>query len=165
MAHRITFDGASRGNPGPGSSAAVLWLQSTRVAEAAKVHSKHVTNNEAEYAGLLVGLELALKNGVQKLIVEGDSKLVIEQVFHSWKVKHPRLVPLHQKARELAARFVAVEGRWIPRARNGAADALCNAALDDHRPPQLPFAVTTTEARTAPPARVIPTILKQLGIA
>ncbi len=37
------------------------------------------TNNEAEYAALIMGLQAAQALGVRKLRVAGDSKLVIEQ--------------------------------------------------------------------------------------
>jgi len=129
-AFRITFDGASRGNPGPGSSAAVLWQNGARVAQAAKAHPGRVTNNEAEYMGLLLGLQLALDRQVPRLLVAGDSKLVVEQVFGTYACRHPRLQPLNRQAKALAARIGAVQAQWIPRHQNAAADALCNAALD-----------------------------------
>ena len=40
----------------------------------------HATNNEAEYAALILGLEAAQALGIRRLEVKGDSKLVIEQV-------------------------------------------------------------------------------------
>ena len=38
------------------------------------------TNNIAEYEGLLAGLRIAADLGIKKLIVRGDSQLVIRQV-------------------------------------------------------------------------------------
>lgn len=38
------------------------------------------TNNEAEYSGLILGLKAAVELGLKKLIVKGDSQLVIQQV-------------------------------------------------------------------------------------
>ena len=38
------------------------------------------TNNTAEYEGLLAGLRIAADLGVKKLIVRGDSQLVVRQV-------------------------------------------------------------------------------------
>jgi ribonuclease HI len=177
---RITFDGASRGNPGSGSSAAVLWRGAERIADKAYRHPRHVTNNEAEYGGLLAGLELAAESAGDpasvRLVVEGDSKLVIEHVFGKWKCKCPRLQPLQRRARELVGKFKAVEGRWIPRERNGAADALCNKVFDAgvaQRTP--PFTATPPIAQDIPwpaPKRDTPrpqaarrrTILEQLAM-
>lgn len=43
---------------------------------------EHKTNNEAEYAGLLLGIQAAAKLGTKQLIVKGDSILVLHQVGH-----------------------------------------------------------------------------------
>jgi ribonuclease HI len=127
----IRFDGASRGNPGKASSAAAAWNGAGRiVGRAYKVHPKPVTCNVAEYLGIIAGLRLALQHGAKTVIVEGDSKLVIEQVFGKWECRHPHLRALHQTVRRLVGLFDAVDGRWIPRERNGDADTLCNHALD-----------------------------------
>jgi dUTP pyrophosphatase len=140
----LRFDGASRGNPGKGSSAAVLFDGTgTCIGQAYRRLEGKVTNNEAEYTGLLAGLRLMCSMqssmpgiGGAALIVEGDSKLVIEQVFGSWKCKDARMKALAGAAKELvqslkANGFRTIQSRWIPRERNSAADALCNAALDD----------------------------------
>ena len=39
-----------------------------------------VSNNEAEYEALLHGLRLAISLGIKRLLVYGDSLLVIQQV-------------------------------------------------------------------------------------
>ena len=140
----LRFDGASRGNPGKGSSAAVLFDGTgTCIGQAYRRLDGKVTNNEAEYTGLLAGLRLLCSMqssmpgiGGAALIVEGDSKLVIEQVFGSWKCKDARMKALAGAAKDLvqslkASGFRTIQSRWIPRERNSAADALCNAALDD----------------------------------
>lgn len=38
------------------------------------------TNNEAEYAGLILGIEAAVKLGLGNVVIKGDSQLVIQQV-------------------------------------------------------------------------------------
>jgi len=136
----LRFDGASRGNPGKGSSAAVLFDGAGAcLGQAYRRLDGSVTNNEAEYTGLLAGLRLLCSKELSGmcLVVEGDSKLVIEQVFGSWKCKDARMKALAGAAKELVRElkdvrgFRTIQSRWIPRERNSAADALCNAALDD----------------------------------
>jgi len=39
-----------------------------------------VSNNKAEYEALLYGLRLAISLGIKRLLVYGDSKLVVQQV-------------------------------------------------------------------------------------
>jgi ribonuclease HI len=43
-----------------------------------------VSNNEAEYEALLHGLRLAASLGIKRLLVYGDSAVVINQVNKSW---------------------------------------------------------------------------------
>lgn len=51
------------------------------------------TKNEAEYVVLIVGLISALKMGVYRLRVQGDSKLLIKQVNDEFASKEISLVP------------------------------------------------------------------------
>jgi len=39
-----------------------------------------VSNNKAEYEALLYGLRLAISLGIKRLLVYGDSKLVVQQI-------------------------------------------------------------------------------------
>ena len=41
---------------------------------------EEATYNTAEYEGLLVGLKIAAELGIKKLIIQGDSHLVVRQV-------------------------------------------------------------------------------------
>jgi len=49
------------------------------------------TNNEAEYEALLQGLELAKSLGVDSIVVQGDSQLVIGQVNGTCEVKEEQM--------------------------------------------------------------------------
>jgi len=125
-------------------------------------HASPLTCNVAEYLGLIAGLRLAAEMGVRTLIVEGDSKLVIEQVFGKWECRHPRLRALCSLARQLKTAFETVDGRWIPRERNGEADALCNRALDasacDSGGDASLFAYSAGASRGPPPLPVKPSV-------
>jgi probable phosphoglycerate mutase len=61
-----------------------------------------------------------------------DSKLVVEQMSGRWKIKHPDMRTLALRARDVLPPQ-NVTYTWIPRAENGAADALVNDALDGRR--------------------------------
>lgn len=127
----ITYsDGASRGNPGPASIGSV-------VIEPSGVEVAHVsetigfaTNNVAEYKGLLAGLEKALELGARRLEARMDSELIVRQAMGRYRVKHPSLIPLHQRLQELRSRFDELTFRHVPREQNKIADSLANAALD-----------------------------------
>lgn len=87
------------------------------------------TNNEAEYSGLILGLEKALELQLRSVRVEGDSKLVVEQVSGNWKINKEHLRVLQRRVLALRAQFDSFSIRHIPRARNALADSLATAAI------------------------------------
>lgn len=127
----LRFDGAAKGNPGRASAAFGIWDPSgALLADGAMAFPETMTNNQAEYMGLIAGLRCAKALGLTGLDIEGDSNLVIEHLFGSYKVRSPNVAPYYQEATRCKAALTAgAQGRWIPRERNTHADALCNAVL------------------------------------
>src|SRR5690349_18777943 len=122
----LMVDGASRGNPGEAGCGAVLFNpEGESVRELSRYLGK-TTNNVAEYAGLLMGLEQALKLVIKRLRVESDSELLVRQLNGIYKVKEPRLIDLNQKARELLRRFESYRILHVRREQNRIADKLAN---------------------------------------
>ncbi|WP_442792358.1 bifunctional RNase H/acid phosphatase [Amycolatopsis sp. NBC_01307] len=127
----IEADGGSRGNPGPAGYGAVVKDAATdEVLAERKEGLGVVTNNVAEYRGLIAGLAAAAELGASTVDVRMDSKLVVEQMSGRWKIKHPDMQPLAAQAKEIAAGFTRVRYEWIPRAQNSHADRLANEAMD-----------------------------------
>ncbi|MEU6281423.1 bifunctional RNase H/acid phosphatase [Streptomyces sp. NPDC047028] len=127
----VEADGGSRGNPGPAGYGAVVIDAATgeTLAEAAE-YLGVVTNNVAEYRGLLAGLSTAhALDPTARVHVRMDSKLVVEQMSGRWKIKHPDMKPLATQARA-AHPPTHVTYEWIPRAQNTHADRLANKAMD-----------------------------------
>ncbi|WP_448613352.1 bifunctional RNase H/acid phosphatase [Modestobacter sp. URMC 112] len=128
----VEADGGSRGNPGPaGYGALVRDADSGRVLAERAEFIGRATNNVAEYGGLVAGLQAALDLDPSSTVeVRMDSKLVVEQMSGRWQVKHPDMKKLAVQARDLARQLGSVRYTWVPRAQNGAADALANSAMD-----------------------------------
>jgi ribonuclease HI len=126
----VHVDGGARGNPGPAAAAAVVSTPDGDVLDESTIVLGRATNNVAEYRGLLLGLERARGLGATEVDVINDSELVAHQINGRYKVKHPDMVPLHREAEEALAGFDRWSVRTVPRARNAAADALVNQALD-----------------------------------
>ena len=128
---RVFADGGSRGNPGPAGYGSVVFDESGQNVLAERAASLgRVTNNVAEYSGLIAGLQAAADLGADEVIVRMDSKLVVEQMSGRWQVKHPDMKPLARKASELIRGFSSVDFGWVPRAQNSHADRLANEAMD-----------------------------------
>ena len=122
-------DGASRGNPGPGAYGFVLYEGREIIAKKGAILGV-VTNNIAEYQGLVRGLEKCLELGVKNLTVKSDSELLVRQLNGLYKVKSPQLLPLFETAKLLLKRITHSEILHVRRSENSLADALCNEALD-----------------------------------
>ena len=80
------------------------------------------TNNTTEYEGLLAGLRIAADLGVKKLIVRGDSQLVVRQVNKDYQ--SPLVEAYVDEVRKLEERFDGIQAEHVPRAVNDIADYL-----------------------------------------
>jgi ribonuclease HI len=123
-------DGASRGNPGKAACAVIILDRKDEELLRRSKGLGRTTNNVAEYEGVLYALELAELLGASELELRLDSELVVRQINGQYKVKHPSLQPLFERARARIKKFERVTVKHIPRAENKNADALANAELD-----------------------------------
>jgi ribonuclease HI len=127
--HPILYcDGSAVPNPGHAAGAYVLYGEGKAVDGGGIYLGDGISNNVAEYAGLIVGLRAAAAQGIKSIEVRMDSMLVIEQVTGRWKVKQPDLRQYHAQVVELLRRFLQWSLTFTPRDRNSAADKLAHAA-------------------------------------
>ncbi len=127
----LNTDGAARGNPGPAAAGGTLVDPEGRLVESFSVYLGRLTNNEAEYRALLLGLALAHRHRVRCLEVRLDSELVVRQLLGQYKLKAQHLKPFYDEARRELARVEQWSLRHVPREQNRAADELANRALDE----------------------------------
>jgi ribonuclease HI len=129
---RVFTDGAARGNPGP----AGLGI-SIEDENGMKLRTLHkwigtATNNQAEYLALIEGLKAVRAWNPDRLEIRLDSKLVVEQIKGSYRVKEPQLKELYALATELVREFPDWNIEHVDREQNKRADHLANMAIDDH---------------------------------
>jgi len=127
-------DGASLGNPGSGGAGAVIYDDQGRVvAEISQHLGLAVTNNEAEYQALILGLDRLRALGAENIRICLDSELVVRQVKGEYKVKNPRLAVLFRQVMALLSGFETYDIAHVRRELNRAADALASAAAASGR--------------------------------
>lgn len=126
----INTDGGARGNPGPGACGAVLKDQIGNTIRREGRFLGVCTNNEAEYHGLILGLETAVELGADSIEVNMDSELVVKQLIGEYRVKEPRLAELYTKVKTLEQKFSEVRYFAVKREKNKEADAVVNQVLD-----------------------------------
>lgn len=133
------FDGCCEPvNPGGiASFGAIIFNEEQKIWECSQIFypqkgkEKETSNNVAEYSGFLAILEYLLENKLEKQEIQiyGDSNLVIQQMFGTWKMHKGFYIPIALKAEKLLKKFKNINGDWIPREQNGLANELSKAEL------------------------------------
>ena len=134
----IYTDGASRGNPGPGSVGVVFCNEKGEIIKTYSSYlGERVTNNEAEYQAVihalkkfiaLFGKQLAKKSEVE---IKVDSELLVKQLGGEYKISNPRIQELFIQLWNLKTEFGKINFKQVPREKNKEADRLANEALDE----------------------------------
>jgi ribonuclease HI len=132
--YKLQFDGCSKGNPGLAGAGAVIYQNDHEIWYDFSFLGKSSTNNQAEYNGLLLGLNQAINLNITEILVEGDSDLVIKQMNNKYKVKSENLIPLYEKAKRLESMFEKITFTHIYRNKNKRADELANQAVENLPP-------------------------------
>jgi len=129
---RLRTDGASRGNPGPAAVGVVIEDDHGNRLRTFHRFIGRRTNNEAEYQALIDGLKAVAEWNPDRLEIYLDSKLVVEQVNGTYRVKKPELQPLYTEVKHLLGRFADTPDiKHVERENNKGADKLANMALDE----------------------------------
>jgi ribonuclease HI len=84
-----------------------------------------VSNNVAEYEGVLLAIEMAISSGVDDLHIYTDSQLVMNQINGRYDVKQDHLKPLRERVWGKGSQIRTISISWVPREENRRADALC----------------------------------------
>lgn len=124
-------DGASRGNPGDAAWAYVIVRGGSIVASGSGFIGI-VTNNVAEYHGIINGLRAAREFTRGHLRVRSDSELAVRQLTGQYRIRKDHLAALADEAQNLSRDFVEVRFENVPREHPciQVADRLCNDLLD-----------------------------------
>jgi ribonuclease HI len=128
----LRTDGASRGNPGHAAAGVVIERADGTVRATGKRYLGVMTNNQAEYRALILGLTAVARYAPASVRVYLDSELVVRQMTGQYRVRDEALRSLYDEARRLAAALHAVSFIHVPRGKNAQADKLANKALDEH---------------------------------
>ncbi|KAE8969380.1 hypothetical protein PR001_g27514 [Phytophthora rubi] len=126
----VSFDGSARVKRSGGAFSAVVWsLPEWTVISAASKYKTDLTVNEAEYHGMLLCFDFLSDLDRGRLIVCGDSNLVIRQMRGEIECKAPSLKLLRQKAMERLRSWPDHAFLHVKRDWNQSADRLAGAAL------------------------------------
>jgi ribonuclease HI len=101
----------------------------------AKPWTTEASNNVAEYSAAIRALEWLKENGLQDspAVLVGDSRLIINQLKGTFKVKAKRIIELHKQASQMLESFTKMRLLWVERARNSEADRLSRFAYHKYK--------------------------------
>jgi ribonuclease HI len=128
----LQFDGGSRGKPGLCAIGYAIFDDSILLVKDNMIVSKNNTNNFAEYNGLIKGLEHAILLEIEEIFVQGDSKIVINQVQDIYRTNCEDLKPLYNNVLNLKKKFKTIDFEHIYRRDNIFADSLVNDAYNKY---------------------------------
>ena len=129
----INTDGGARGNPGPAAIGIVFRNEKNEIiGKYSQILRGRLTNNVAEYWGLIKSLELAKEYGYKEIICCMDSELIIKQLLGEYRVKNPFLKELFLKVQKLQENFDKIIYKHVNRKDpfQKTADYLLNQELD-----------------------------------
>jgi ribonuclease HI len=130
MRFRAFIDGAARGNPGPAGAGVYVEPERDRPVLEFWEPLGNATNNVAEYRALLLALERAEDAGADTVEIRSDSRLLVEQMHGTFKMRAEHLKPLLAESILRAKRFRTFSIIHIPREQNTKADRLANKGAD-----------------------------------
>ncbi len=119
------FDGSSKPNPGAMKIGGYIKnLRNMReTLYTFSLDKGEGTNNRAEYLALIELLEMAIRKGIKRFNIYGDSKLAVMQVNGKWKA-NAAMAPYRDQVLQLLEGFDHCSLSYIPRAFNAEADLL-----------------------------------------
>jgi hypothetical protein len=89
-----------------------------------------VSNNEAEYEALLHGLRLTVSLGIKRLLIYGDSLLVVQKVNKEWDINKDTMDAYVMEIRKLEKKFSGLEIHHVVCDNNVGADVLSKLGSD-----------------------------------
>ncbi len=126
---RIYSDGASSGNPGDSGAGIIIFDPTGSEIHKDSFYLGKMTNNMAEYEGLLRALEKAKELRIRDLIAYTDSLLMANQVNGTYKINNGILREYATKVRSLSEFFDSFAIQYIPREQNRIADRLAKEGI------------------------------------
>jgi ribonuclease HI len=121
--HRVMYFNGSLKLEGAGAGVLLISPKGEQLKYVLQIFWK-VSNNEAEYEALLHKLRLAISLGIKRLLVYGDSAVVINQVNKSWDRNKENMDTYCLEVRKLENKFYGLEFHHVIHDNNVVADVL-----------------------------------------
>ena len=133
LAERRTWtlhvDAGASPNPGRMALGAHLSAPDGQTFSLSRILPGTGCNNEAEIRAVIEALRWAMTLGAQAPLIYTDSRIVVDHATSDSAAPPARLQPIFEQLEQALRESVGSTLWWIPRHRNGLADALAREAL------------------------------------
>ncbi|MCU7556721.1 ribonuclease HI family protein [Macrococcus capreoli] len=126
---QIFIDASTKQQPLHSACGIVLKMDETTIEYGE--YLGQIDNHTAEWQSLIVGMKLAIQQGCQSLLINSDSKIVVDSIDKQY-VKQPLFKSYLQDYNTLATAFELVLINWIPRQQNKHADTIARRTLQQY---------------------------------
>jgi ribonuclease HI len=132
----IFTDGGARGNPGPAALGVFITNKQNEVLAKIGKYLGVATNNVAEYAAIIEGVNWLVENmeamQIEKADFYMDSLLAYSQLVGLFKIKNEKIREMVFEIRQKEVKLgFPIFYHHVPREKNKEADAMVNLALDN----------------------------------
>jgi len=124
----VYIDGSAFPNPGKMCIGGIAYAPDGSAQSFSQALAHSGCNNEAEALAAIHALQWLQAQQVRAVLLHTDSSILAEQLGLPNPKRIERLAAVYDQARALAAQFGSLRVQWIPRHKNGVADALARAA-------------------------------------
>ena len=128
----LQFDACNRDNLGIGSVGFVLYYDNIVLLTKYKLLNEAHNSNYAEYCALIYALKHLIELNIKDIFIEGDAKIVLEQIKGNCKINSNIIKPLYNEVKKLIEKFDFINFEHIYRKYNNYADSLANQALIEY---------------------------------
>jgi ribonuclease HI len=119
------FDGSKR-KAGAGAGVVLISPKGDRMMYVLRMTLKNASNNEAEYEALIHGMRMAKICGATRLVIHGDSNLVVQQTMKKYDAPAENMVAYRELYNSLEREFDGCDLQHVGRGSNSEADVLAN---------------------------------------
>src|SRR3954466_12981003 len=125
---KLFFDGSKR-RQGAGAGVVLISPKGTKLKYVLQINFSHASNKEEEYEALFHVMRMAKTCGATRLIIYGDSNLVVQQAMRDCDTVADNMAAYQKLYKASEGSFDGCEVNYITRANNTEADELANIGL------------------------------------
>ena len=142
------FDGSKK-NEGAGAGVILISLKGDKLRYVLQMGFELPSNNEAEYEALIHGMRMAKTLGCTRLMMYGDSNLVVQQTMKACDAIADNMIAYRDLYNIMEGSFKGCELRHIGRESNEEADKLANiGATKAPVPPGVSYISRTSQEQS-----------------